>query len=105
MEICRPPARWTCFPCLAEPVRETAAGGRPFLLVSAFGFACARQNPIPFQTSGHLIHAKSLQVFPVDAPDDFCLVWINDQMTVSILSVAEETVMIYLYMPLLVAVL
>ena len=43
-----------------------------------FGFASARQDAVPLQPGGNLVHAVPFQIFPVNAFDHFGLGWIND---------------------------
>ncbi len=69
------------------------------------GLARAGKNAVRFKPSGNLVHAQALQVFPVDAPDDFGLFQIDDQIAISVFGVAEKTVVIDLHFSLLVAVL
>ena len=67
--------------------------------------ACPGENAISLKASGDFVHAQTLQVFSVNAPDDFCLFRIDDQVAISILSVTEKTVVVDLHMSLLVTVL
>ena len=46
---------------------------------------------------------NTLQVFPVDAFYHLCLLWIYDESSICILGVAEEVIVIYLYLAILVA--
>lgn len=71
----------------------------------SFGFARASENTVRFKPSGDFIHAQSLQVFPVNASDDFCLLRLDDQIAVSVFGVAEKTVVVDLHFTLLVSVL
>lgn len=66
---------------------------------------CAGENAVRLQPSGDLIHAQALQVFPVNAPDDLSLFWINDKVAISVFGVAEKVVVVDLHLALLVAVL
>ena len=52
--------------------------------------ACTGENAVRFKTSGNLVHAFAFEVFPVNPLDDFCLLWIDDQVAVSVLGVSEE---------------
>ena len=70
-----------------------------------FCFARAGENAVRFKPCGDLVHAQALQVFPVDAPDDFGLLRLNDKVAVRIFGVAEEAVVVDLHFALLVAVL
>ena len=47
--------------------------------------------------------AVALQVFPVDAFYHLCLFWIDDEIAICILGVAEEVIVIYLYLAILVS--
>ena len=67
--------------------------------------ACTGENAVRFKTSGNLVHAFAFEVFPVNPLDDFCLLWIDDQVAVSVLGVSEEAVVVDLHLSLLVAVL
>ena len=49
------------------------------------------------------IHRIALQVFPVDALYHLCLFRIDDEIPICILGVAEEVIVIYLYLAILVA--
>jgi len=66
--------------------------------------ACTGENAVRFKTSGNLVHAFAFEVFPVNPLDDFCLLWIDDQVAVSVLGVSEEAVVVDLHLSLLVAV-
>ena len=46
---------------------------------------------------------NTLQVFPVDALYHLCLFRIDDESPICILGVAEEVIVIYLYLAILVA--
>ena len=46
---------------------------------------------------------NTLQVFPVDAFYHLRLLWIDDEIPICILGVAEEVIVIYLYLAILVA--
>lgn len=46
---------------------------------------------------------NTLQVFPVDALYHLCLFRIDDEIPICILGVAEEVIVIYLYLAILVA--
>jgi hypothetical protein len=70
-----------------------------------FGFACTGKNAVSLKTGSNLIHAKALQVFPVDAPNDLSLCLIDDKVSVSVFSVAEEVIVVDLHFALLVAIL
>ena len=56
-----------------------------------------------FQTFCNPIHRVALQVFPVDALYHLCLFRIDDEIPICILGVAEEVIVIYLYLAILVA--
>lgn len=58
--------------------------------------ACPGENAISLKASGDFVHAQTLQVFPVNAPDDFCLFRIDDQVPVVILGVSEEAIVLHL---------
>ena len=68
-----------------------------------FCFASAGENAVCFQTFCNPIHRVALQVFPVDSLYHFCLFWIDDKISIGILGVAEEVIVIYLYLAILVA--
>ena len=61
--------------------------------------------PVGNKPVGDLIHAGAFEVFPVDALYDFCLLRVDDQVPVVILGVSEESIVIDLHLPLLIAVL
>ena len=46
---------------------------------------------------------NTLPVFPVDALYHLRLLWIDDEISICILGVAEEVIVIYLYLAILVA--
>ena len=68
-----------------------------------FCFASAGENAVCFQTFCDPIHRIALQVFPVDALYHLCLFRIDDEIPICILGVAEEVIVIYLYLAILVA--
>lgn len=68
-----------------------------------FCFASAGENAVCFQTFCNPIHRIALQVFPVDALYHLCLFRIDDEIPICILGVAEEVIVIYLYLAILVA--
>ena len=70
-----------------------------------FCFARAGENAVRFKPCGDLIHAQALQVFPIDAPDDFGLFRLDDQIAISVFGVAQKTIVVDLYFALLVSVL
>ena len=70
---------------LFVPENLVDGAGVPFCL------ARAGENAICLKPSSDLIHAQALQVFPVNAPDDFGLLRINDKVAVSILSVPTRS--------------
>ena len=71
--------------------------GVPFCLASA------GEDAVCFQTFCNPIHRVALQVFPVDALYHLCLFRIDDEISICILGVAEEVIVIYLYLAILVA--
>ena len=68
-----------------------------------FCFASAGEDAVCFQTFCNPIHRIALQVFPVDALYHLCLFRIDDEIPICILGVAEEVIVIYLYLAILVA--
>ena len=68
-----------------------------------FCFASAGEDAVCFQTFCNPVHRVALQVFPVDAFYHLCLLWIYDEISICILGVAEEVIVIYLYLAILVA--
>ena len=68
-----------------------------------FCFASAGEDAICFQTFCNPIHRIARQVFPVDALYHLCLFRIDDEISICILGVAEEVIVIYLYLAILVA--
>ena len=68
-----------------------------------FCFASAGEDAVCFQTFCNPVHRVALQVFPVDALYHLCLFWIDDEISICILGVAEEVIVIYLYLAILVA--
>ena len=70
-----------------------------------FCLACASENTVGHKPIGNLIHAGAFEIFSVDALYDFCLLWIDDQVSVVILGVSEEAIVVDLHLALLVAVL
>ena len=68
-----------------------------------FCFASAGEDAVCFQTFCNPIHRVALQVFPVDALYHLCLFRIDDEISICILGVAEEVIVIYLYLAILVA--
>ena len=68
-----------------------------------FCFASAGEDAVCFQTFCNPVHRVALQVFTVDALYHLCLLWIDDEITICILGVAEEVIVIYLYLAILVA--
>lgn len=70
-----------------------------------FGLASAGENAVRFKPCGNLVHAQTLQVFPIDAADDFGLLRLYDQIAVSVFCVTEKTVVVDLHFALLVSVL
>ena len=68
-----------------------------------FCFASAGEDAVCFQTFCNPIHRVALQVFPVDALYHLCLFRIDDEIPICILGVAEEVIVIYLYLAILVA--
>ena len=68
-------------------------------------FICAGENAVSHKTGGNLIHAGAFEVLPVDALYDFSLLRIDDEVIVLVFGVAEETVVVDLYLSLLIAVL
>ena len=51
-------------------------------------FACAGENAICHKAFGDFIHAGAFEVFPVDAFYDFCLLRVDDEVTVFVFGVA-----------------
>ena len=68
-----------------------------------FCFASAGEDAVCFQTFCNPVHRVALQVFTVDALYHLRLLWIDDEITICILGVAEEVIVIYLYLAILVA--
>ena len=68
-----------------------------------FCFASAGEDAVCFQTFCNPVHRVALQVFPVNAFYHLCLFWIDDEIPICILGVAEEVIVIYLYLAILVA--
>lgn len=68
-------------------------------------FSGTGENAVRFKPGGNFVHAGAFKVLPVDAFYDFCLLRINNKMSVFILGIAEEAVVIDLHLSLLVAVL
>ena len=69
------------------------------------GLARTGENTVRFKPCSDFVHAQTLKIFPVDAPDDFGLFRLYDQIAVSVFCVAEKTVVVDLHFALLVAVL
>ena len=70
-----------------------------------FFLSCPGKDAIRLQPSPDLQKACAFQVFPVDPLDYFCFFLLNDQMSLSVFRISEETVVVDLYKPLLVTVL
>ena len=87
------------FPYLCKEKEIVDGAGVPFCLASA------GKDAISHKPVGDLIHAGAFEVFPVDALYDFCLLRVDNQVSVVILGVSEETIVIDLNLTLLVAVL
>ena len=68
-----------------------------------FCFASAGEDAVCFQTFCNPVHRVALQVFTVDTLYHLRLLWIDDEITICILGVAEEVIVIYLYLAILVA--
>ena len=68
-----------------------------------FCFASAGEDAVCFQTFCNPVHRVALQIFTVDALYHLRLLWIDDEITICILGVAEEVIVIYLYLAILVA--
>ena len=68
-----------------------------------FCFASAGEDAVCFQTFCNPVHRVALQVFTVDALYHLRLLWIDDEIPICILGVAEEVIVIYLYLAILVA--
>ena len=66
-----------------------------------FCFASAGEDAVCFQTFCNPVHRVALQVFTVDALYHLRLLWIDDEVTICILGVAEEVIVIYLYLAIL----
>ena len=71
------------------------------VLVLPFCLACASENTVGHKPIGNLIHAGAFEIFSVDALYDFCLLWIDDQVSVVILGVSEEAIVVDLHLALL----
>ena len=56
-----------------------------------------------FQTFCYPVHRVTLQVFPEDALYNLRLLWIDDEIHICILGVAEEVIVIYLHLAALIA--
>ena len=59
-----------------------------------FGFASTGENAVRLKASGNLVHTFAFEVFSVNAPNDFCLFRIDDQVAISIFSITEKTVVV-----------
>lgn len=96
-----------CVGLLKQGIADVLFVGEDFLNGAGvpFCFACAGKDAISLKASGDLVHAEPLQVFSVDTLDNLCLVRIDDQMSVRVLGVSEESVVVDLHLSLLVAVL
>lgn len=81
--------------------------GKNLLDVALMPFEISRSvtDVICFQASPALQEACTFQVLSVDATDDLSLLWVDDQITVSVFSVAQEPVVVNLFLALLIAVL
>lgn len=62
-----------------------------------FCFASAGEDAVCFQTFCNPVHRVALKVFTVDALYHLRLLWIDDEIPICILGVAEEVIVIYLY--------
>ena len=62
-------------------------------------------DTVTFQSSGNLLAACTLQILLEDTLDDLRLRWIDNQMSLLVLVVAEEVSCIHQHLPLLEAVL
>ena len=49
------------------------------------------------------IHARAFQIFPVDTLYYFCLLRVNDEVTIGVFGISQKAVVVHLYFPLLVA--
>ena len=63
------------------------------------------EDTVLFETFRYSFHAVAFEVLAVNALDDLGLLWINDEVPVLVLRVAEEMVVVDLDLSLLVAVL
>lgn len=81
--------------------------GKNLLDVALMPFEMSRSvtDVICFPASLALQEACTFQVLSVDAVDDLSLLRVDDQITVSVFGVAQEPVVVNLYLALLIAVL
>ena len=70
-----------------------------------FFFPGTGENAVSFQTGGDLVHAVAFEVLPVNALHNLSLFRINNQVSIFVLRVSEETIVVDLNFSLLVAVL
>ena len=100
------PEHFTSFPA-NDNLREAviAAVGALFAIGAGppFCFTSAGENAVCFQTFCNPVHRVALQIFTVDAFYHLCLFRIDDEISICILGVAEEVIVIYLYLAILVA--
>ena len=68
-----------------------------------FCFASAGENAVCFQTFCYPAHRVTLQIFPEDALYNLRLLWIDDEIPICILGVAEDVIVIYLHLAALIA--
>ena len=90
---------------LKKGIADVLFIGQDLLNVALMPFlmTCTVLDAISFQASFDLQKAGPVQILPVDAADDFSLYWVNDQVAVSVLGVAQEPVVVDLHLALLIA--
>lgn len=55
-----------------------------------FIFPGAGQDAVRLKAGGNFIHAGAFRIFSVNAPDNLCLIRINDQISVTILPESRQ---------------